>query len=184
MLNGVEFTSASEVNNTPGGTSGQLLGVDAVREFSVVKDTYGAEYGKRPGAQVNIVTASGTNQLHGNAYEFLRNSALDARNPFDSGDNSAFRAQRLRRLARRADQEGQNISFRQLRRLPPGPGTERRHAGAGCDAARTGARADTPSALSRPVRAMLTPLKRWPGSGVASLLNCGPSRTAWTSAGD
>jgi hypothetical protein len=79
----VEFTSASEVNNTSGGTSGQLLGVDAVREFAVVKDAYGAEYGKRPGAQVNIVTASGTNQLHGNAYEFLRNSALDARNPFD-----------------------------------------------------------------------------------------------------
>ena len=55
LLNGVEFTSASEVNNTPGGTSGQLLGVDAVREFAVVKDTYGAEYGKRPGAQINIV---------------------------------------------------------------------------------------------------------------------------------
>ncbi len=83
ILNGVEFTSASEVNNTPGGTSGQLLGVDAVREFSVVTDAYGAEYGKRPGAQINIVTASGTNQLHGDAYEFLRNSALDARNYFD-----------------------------------------------------------------------------------------------------
>ena len=85
LLNGVEFTSASEINNTPGGTSGQLLGVDAVREFSVETDTYGAEYGKRPGAQVNIVTASGTNQLHGSAYEFLRNSALDARNYFDEG---------------------------------------------------------------------------------------------------
>ena len=71
------------MNNTPGGTSGQLLGVDAVREFSVVTDAYGAEYGKRPGAQINIVTASGTNALHGDAYEFLRNSALDARNFFD-----------------------------------------------------------------------------------------------------
>jgi len=59
--------------------------VDAVREFAVVKDSYGAEYGKRPGAQVNIVTASGTNQLHGNIYDFLRNSALDARNFFDQG---------------------------------------------------------------------------------------------------
>ena len=90
LLNGVEFTSASEINNTPGGASGQLLGVDAVREFSVVTDTYGAEYGKRPGAQVNIVTASGTNQLHGSVYEFLRNSALDARNFFDHGEHSAF----------------------------------------------------------------------------------------------
>src|SRR4029077_11397242 len=90
LLNGVEFTSASEINNTPGGTSGQLLGVDAVREFAVVKDTYGAEYGKRPGAQVNIVTANGTNQFHGSAYEFLRNSALDARNFFDHGNIPHF----------------------------------------------------------------------------------------------
>jgi hypothetical protein len=86
LLNGVEFTSASEINNTPGGASGQLLGVDAVREFAVVKDTYGAEYGKRPGAQVRIVTTSGTNDLHGALYEFIRNNALDARNFFDHGD--------------------------------------------------------------------------------------------------
>ncbi len=85
LLNGVEYTSASEVNNTPGGTSGQLLGVDAVQEFSLVKDTYGAEYGKRSGAQINIVTSSGTNRVHGNAYEFIRNSVLDARNFFDFG---------------------------------------------------------------------------------------------------
>ena len=90
LLNGVEFTSASEINSTPGGVSGQLLGVDAVREFSVVRDAYGAEYGKRPGAQVSIVTASGTNQLHGNVYEFVRNSALDARNFFDQGNIPEF----------------------------------------------------------------------------------------------
>ena len=90
LLNGVEFTGASEINNTPGGVSGQLLGVDAVREFAVVKDTYGAEYGKRPGAQINIVTASGTNQLHGSAYEFVRKDGLDARNFFDRGNIPAF----------------------------------------------------------------------------------------------
>ncbi len=39
LLNGIEYTGASEINNTPGGTSGQLLGVDAVREFNVVTDT-------------------------------------------------------------------------------------------------------------------------------------------------
>lgn len=90
LLNGVEFTSASEINNTPGGTSGQLLGVDAVREFAVVKDTYGAEYGKRPGAQISIVTASGSNSVHGSVYEFLRNSVLDARNFFDHGQIPNF----------------------------------------------------------------------------------------------
>src|SRR6185437_11153941 len=47
LLNGIEYTGASEINVLPGGTSGQLLGVDAVREFNVVSDTYGAEYGKR-----------------------------------------------------------------------------------------------------------------------------------------
>lgn len=90
LLNGIEFSSASEINNTPGGVSGQLLGVDAVREFSVVKDTYGAEYGKRPGAQVDIITASGTNQFHGTLYDFVRNSVLDARNYFDHGDIPEF----------------------------------------------------------------------------------------------
>jgi hypothetical protein len=90
LLNGIEYTGASEINVTPGGVSGQLLGVDAVREFNVVYDTYGAEYGKRPGAQVSIVTASGTNQLHGSAFEFLRNSALDARNYFDQGNVPIF----------------------------------------------------------------------------------------------
>ena len=85
LLNGIEYTGASLINNTPGGTSGQLLGVDAVREFNVVTDDYGAQYGKRSGAQVSIITASGSNQFHGAVYEFLRNSALDARNFFDQG---------------------------------------------------------------------------------------------------
>lgn len=90
LLNGIEYTGASEINVTPGGASGQLLGVDAVREFSVVSDAYGAQYGKRPGAQVSIVTASGTDEVHGSAYEFLRNSALDARNFFDFGPIPQF----------------------------------------------------------------------------------------------
>jgi hypothetical protein len=90
LLNGVEYTSASVINLTPGGASGQLLGVDAVREFNVITDTYGAQYGKRPGAQVSVVTSSGTNQLHGSVYEFLRNSALDARNFFDQSAISPF----------------------------------------------------------------------------------------------
>ena len=85
LLNGIEYTGASLINVTPGGTSGQLLGVDAVREFNTSTDTYGATYGKRAGAQVSIVTTSGTNKLHGTAFEFIRNSALDARNYFDQG---------------------------------------------------------------------------------------------------
>jgi len=91
LLNGVEFTGAAENNMQPGGTSGMLLGVDAVREFNVQRDSYGAEFGKRPGGQVVIVTQSGTNQWHGTAFEFLRNNALDAPNFFDQGDAPPFR---------------------------------------------------------------------------------------------
>lgn len=90
LLNGVEFTGAAENNMQPGGTSQELLGVDAVREFNVLRDSYGAEYGKHPGGQVTIVTQSGTNQLHGSAYEFLRNNALDAPNFFDQGSAPPF----------------------------------------------------------------------------------------------
>lgn len=90
LLNGVEFTGAAENNMQPGGSSQELLGVDAVREFNVLRDSYGAEYGKHPGGQVTIVTQSGTNQLHGSVYEFLRNNALDAPNFFDQGSAPPF----------------------------------------------------------------------------------------------
>jgi hypothetical protein len=90
LLNDIEYTGASEINLTPGGASGQLLGVDGVREFNVVSDTYGAEYGKRPGAQVSVTTTSGSNGLHGTLYEFLRNSDLDARNFFDQASIAPF----------------------------------------------------------------------------------------------
>jgi len=91
LLNGVEFTGAAENNMQPGGTSGMLLGVDAVREFNVQRDSYGAEFGKHPGAQVVIATQSGTNQWHGSAFEFLRNNVLDAPNFFDQGNAPPFR---------------------------------------------------------------------------------------------
>jgi hypothetical protein len=82
LLNGIEYTGSSQLGITPGGVSGYLLGIDAVREFNVLTNNYSAEYGKRAGAQVSVVTQSGTNNLHGTAFEFLRNSALDARNYF------------------------------------------------------------------------------------------------------
>jgi carboxypeptidase family protein len=90
LLNGIEFTGAAENNMQPGGASGQMLGVDAVREFNLLRDSYGAEYGKHPGGQVTILTQSGTNQWHGSAFEYLRNNALDAPNFFDLGSAPPF----------------------------------------------------------------------------------------------
>ncbi len=57
--------------------------IDAIREFRVVEDSYSTAEGVTSGAQVNIASRSGTNRLQGTAYEFLRNSALDAKNFFD-----------------------------------------------------------------------------------------------------
>ena len=91
LLNGIEYTGTSQLAVTPGGVSGYLMGIDAVREFNVLTDSYGAEYGKRAGGQVSVVTQSGTNSLHGSLYEFLRNSALDSRSPFDKASVPPFR---------------------------------------------------------------------------------------------
>ncbi len=57
--------------------------IDAIREFRVVENSYSTDQGMASGAQVNIASRSGTNRFSGTAYEFLRNSALDARNFFD-----------------------------------------------------------------------------------------------------
>ncbi len=73
-------------NVSPGGASGVLLGVDALEEFRVFTDTFAAEYGRNAGSIIQTVTKSGTNRLHGSLFEFLRNSALDAKNYFDLAD--------------------------------------------------------------------------------------------------
>src|SRR5947209_19796639 len=68
--------------------AGQLLGVEAVREFTILKNNYGAQYGRGVGGIMNAVTRAGTNQIHGSAFEFFRNSRLDAKNFFDAGDET------------------------------------------------------------------------------------------------
>ncbi|MEO7146096.1 MAG: TonB-dependent receptor, partial [Bryobacteraceae bacterium] len=60
-----------------------LLSVDAIREFKIEKNGFSAEYGQGSGI-VSLVSKSGSNELHGTAYEFLRNSDLDAANYFDN----------------------------------------------------------------------------------------------------
>lgn len=64
-----------------GGTS-SLASVDAVQEFTIQTSTYAPEYGRQPGAQVAIVTRSGTNELHGSAFNYFRNDKLDANSWF------------------------------------------------------------------------------------------------------
>src|SRR6516225_2744618 len=65
-------------NGGPGSVIGVSLGVDAIQEFSVLTGNYSAEYGRTSGGVVNAISKSGTNALHGDLYEFLRNDKLDA----------------------------------------------------------------------------------------------------------
>ena len=59
------------------------VSTEAIQEFKVQASTYSAEFGRSPGAQINVATKAGTNQIHGVLYEYLRNSILDAKNFFD-----------------------------------------------------------------------------------------------------
>jgi hypothetical protein len=75
-----------------GGAPASILPIDSVQEFNL-QSHYSAEYGRNTGSVINIISKSGTNQLHGSAFEFLRNDAMDARNYFnrEPAAKSAFR---------------------------------------------------------------------------------------------
>ena len=77
-------------HGTGSGALGTQLGLDAISEFQTLTNTYSAQFGGS-GSVINAVTRSGTNSFHGSAYEFLRNSALDARNFFDPQNIAPFR---------------------------------------------------------------------------------------------
>jgi hypothetical protein len=88
-LDGVSLTS--QTGSTPGSINGVNLGVDAIREFSLLASTYSAQYGRAAGGVINAVTRSGTNDLHGTLFYFHRNDNLDARNFFDGREPPEFR---------------------------------------------------------------------------------------------
>ena len=63
--------------------TGQILSINTARDYNLAANTYSAFYGKRDSAETGVVTSSGSNQFHGNVFEYFRNSFLDARNYFD-----------------------------------------------------------------------------------------------------
>jgi hypothetical protein len=81
-LDGISLNDYS--NGPPGSALGVNLGVDAVEQFTVLTSNYPAQHGRSSGGIIGASTRSGTNEFHGSVYEFFRNSALDARNFFDT----------------------------------------------------------------------------------------------------
>jgi hypothetical protein len=80
-------------NDSFAGQAAQIPSIDSIQEFEVQTNTFSAEYGRNTGSVVNLVTKSGANQMHGSAYEFFRNDALDSRNFFN---DSSFPKSSLR----------------------------------------------------------------------------------------
>ncbi len=97
------------------------LSPDAVAEFQVVTNNMSAEYGRSGGATINVVTRYGTNQLHGRAWEFVRNTDFDATGFFkpDVGRQTGAAPKPVRRYPGRSAEEGQALFLRRLRGLPP-----------------------------------------------------------------
>ncbi len=89
MLDGEDMLNWWQ-RNAGGNVTGTSLGIEGIAEFQTLTGTYGAQYGGNGGA-INAVSKSGTNAFHGSAYEFFRNSALDARSFFDGASVPPFR---------------------------------------------------------------------------------------------
>ena len=82
--------NGSDVEEDVNAGTAIIPNLDAIAEFRIITSNFDAEYGEFSGGQINVVTKSGTNEFHGNAFEFLRNTDLDARNYF-SPTRGAFR---------------------------------------------------------------------------------------------
>lgn len=84
LLDGMNIQHAIFADDTPGGVSGLLLGLEAVEEFQVMSDAYPAYVGGTGGPVVSIVTRRGTAEFRGSLFEYFRDHRLDARNFFDT----------------------------------------------------------------------------------------------------
>ena len=81
LLDGIE-TNTPSFESPANSVLGEQLGIEAIQEFTLLQNNFGAQYGRASGGVVNAVTKSGTNQFHGSVFEFLRNEKMDARDYF------------------------------------------------------------------------------------------------------
>ena len=92
--------------------------LDSIAEFRILTNNFDAEYGEYSGGQINVITKSGSNAFHGDVFEFLRNTNLDARNYF-SPTRGSFDPKSVRRNLRRPSHAQQNLLLLRLSRYAP-----------------------------------------------------------------
>ena len=156
------------------------VSLDAIKEFQVVADSAPAEFGRSSGGFINVVTKSGTNDVHGTLHEYQKWTGLTSRLS-DGTRLSAIFAGAVRRHARRRDQEGQAVLLRRLRPAVLHPDQAEQSESHRPDA---GQLSSPPSSAIRTrtarSRARTTPSRRWARStGTPTARTC--SRSATTS---
>jgi hypothetical protein len=109
ILDGISINDYA--NGAPGSVLGDNLGIDAVQQVAVLGSNYPAEYGRTSGGVISVETAKGQNAFHGSLYEFLRNSALDARNFFDGPVIPPFKRNQFGGSAGMPIQKGRTFIF-------------------------------------------------------------------------
>ena len=128
-LTGQSGAGQLPATNALGGMS-NLVSLDALEEFRIQTSTFAPEYGRTPGAQISVVTKSGTNDFHGTAFEYFRNDKLDANDWFanrNGAGETRTAAERFRRRAGRPDPEGQALLLRIVRTHQRAPAARREH---------------------------------------------------------
>lgn len=88
--NSVSIDGVDNMDAISGGVR-STMSQEAIQEFQISQNSYSAEYGRARGGVINIVSKSGTNQFHGNAFAFFRNNSMDARNAFSRLDDPPFK---------------------------------------------------------------------------------------------
>ena len=99
--------------------------LDAISEFRIITNNFDAEYGNFSGGQVNVATKSGTNDIHGSAFEFFRNTDLDARNFFNPAVTGP-KGKKTSSAARSADRSRKTSCFSSSITKEPGKQREAR----------------------------------------------------------
>ena len=165
-LDGVDNNTISE-NVQELTTQVSRPSIDAIQEFKIVTSPYSAEYGRAPGGAISVSTKSGTNEIHGTAYEYFRNDSLDAIDYFSELNKQPKLANNQNQFGGNlvgADPEGPRLLLRGLRGTAPHARSDAQHARAHRRREAGSLRGGDPRSRSRDRTSPTTPSRRIAGT--------------------